>query len=472
MSIVPFPVIPVLQNGMIVSAATIEKGHNSALWYLLGESHASIPMASWHSQTDVYQDAYVTVCQVWLYHTSFAVYYTARVSNDSAGKTAYWRLQAKDKDDIWRTMVEENGVWDAYNFRSGSLDLSNVGGNDYTLNFPVNKIYEWRFQVKTSDETYHTRIHVWGVWARKAIVGWVAPHDFVADETSDAGHFNDARTDLNLLYDQLSPVIPFTNSQNQWAFDDNNPHTYAVGVYRYRPESLYGVIEVGFASVGSNFRLYINFGDSAGNTATVYESGNIASTGVHQIVDATVDLTAGAAAAALAAAGIALALGTYYTVSIGIERQDGSVQYDMEFGAIARVSSGTPHGSWAAPNIWAEGDTDFGPTHLDKIKADLELFYSGGDEEMWGESPSTMYNYIGMITQRYSVVHRKRWLIYRPREGDVAVIRYGTNYDESQSLTEESTWQSYDLTQLPIPWGSYYHVTEVVGAFESDEAYS
>lgn len=463
---IAFPQAPVLQDGMTVSSASIN-AHNQGLLYVLGASHCPTPASAWHAQTDIYQSDYVTACEFWLYQPTFNIHYLALVSNDSAGKTAYWRLQALDKNSAWQTMIEENGVWDVYTVRENDLDVDAL----HSGLFPIDKMYRWRFQVKTSDESYHTKIQAWGVFCREAIAGWQAPHDFGA-EVSAASHFNDIRTDLNLLRDQLPTAVPFTNSLNTGTtYDDNDEHTFVKGVYRYRPNSLYGAIKLRFSGTGSNFRLFINLSDTAGNTAKVYESGNIASKDADQLVDATVDLTAGAAAAALTAAGIALTLGNYYAISAGIERQDGSVSYKLLRTVLAKVSDGVPHGTWAEPNEWAEGDTDFGPTHLDKFKTDLEMFYIGGDEVMFGETPPCMYTYIGQATYNFGGIHRKRWLAYHPRSGKTPAIEYGDDYDESYELSTESGWQHFDLAQLTIPWGGYYIVYGVEGCFETDSVY-
>lgn len=192
------------------------------------------------------------------------------------------------------------------------------------------------------------------------------------------------------------------------------------------------------------------------------------STGSEQLVDATVDLTDNGIGS------VTPTVGNYYRVAISLERQDGTDDFDMMLGVIARVSSGTPHGSWAPLEEWAEGDTDFGPTNLNKMKTNLELFYTGGDEEMWGESPSTLKWYNTISTRRLSTIHRKRWLVYHIASGDDPVLlEYGDDYDESFELPLGDDWLDFDLTELPIPWGSYYHLTDNVdGAFECDEAYS
>ena len=485
MPFIQFPVIPQLYDGMAVSATTIDKGHNSGLRYILGESHAPQPASAWLEEHRANTDHY-TVCSVFLYHTSLTVRYNLKIRVTVNGQTYYYRIHALDKDSVWRTMKDGSAVNDTnYVYLSADIDIANAeGANNYTANFPLDKIYEWQFQIKTSDGGYETYIEVWGVFCREVVSAgsWQAPHDF-ALEVSAAAHFNDIRTDINLLRDQLSPIVPFSFCRNLATAtkDDNNENAFVMGVYRYRPESLYGVIKVEFEAVGDNFRLYVRLIDSAGNNAKVYESANIASTGHDQVVETAVgaipyvDLTAGDAAAAITAAGITLTFGSYYRLIIGIQRQAGGAgqAYAMEFGAIARTSSGTPHKWWYPLEEWAEGDTDFGPSHLNKMRLNLLQFYTGGTDVMWGESPCTMKWYPTISTRVLSTVHRKRWLVYHVYSGtDPIKVWYGDDYDDSFELPVTSGWLNKDLTELPIPWGSYYHITgNCDGAFECDEAY-
>jgi len=456
---------------MAVSAATIEKGHNSGLYFILGESHASMPMGPRHAEHRD-RDYYISICSVYLYHTSLTVRYGLRIDSTEQ-KRWYYRIRAKDKDGDWKVMQTENalsGTYDVnYTWKEGDINIAATPDGDLTANFPLGKIYEWDFQIQcATDQDYWVWIIVWGLFCRESISGWQTPHDFAEDETSAASHFNDIRTDLNLLRDQLSPIVPFSFSRNLTKYDDDDEHPFVTGVYRYRPDSLYGMIKVEFEEAGSNFRLYIRLYDTAGNGAKVYESGNIAATGHDQVVEAEVSLIDNGIG------GATPTVGTYYAAAVGIERQDGSVAYDMEFGAIARTSSGTPHASWAPLNEWAEGDTDFGPTHLDKMKTNLELFYTGGGEAMWGESPSVLKWYPTISTRRLSTIHRKRWLVYHIYSGsDPLKIWYGDDYDDSFELPLGDGWLNQDLTELPIPWGSYYSlVGNCDGAFECDGAYN
>lgn len=480
MPFIPFPVIPILEDDpvMAVSAATIDKGHNSGLYYILGESHASMPAGPWHHEHRD-EDSWYNVCSVFLYHTSLTVWYGLNIKVDEVGENWNYEISAyTDEDEHWHVMKTASAANDTtYDWESGVIDIADTPEGDLTALFPLNKIYEWRFRIERDEsEHYWVHIDVWGLFCREAIADWNTPHTFMADEASAEEHFNDIREDLNWLRDQLSPIVPFSfcrNTATGWK-DDDAEYAFIIGVYRYRPESLYGMIKVEFEYTGENFRLYMRVIDTAGNDAKVYESGNIASTGHDQVVEATVDLTTGDAATALTAAGITLTLGNYYRILVGIQEQEGDVNYRMEFGVIARVSSGTPHASWVAPEEWAESDTDFGPTRLNRMKTDLELFYTGGGEVMWGESPSVLKWYPTISTRVLSTIHRKRWLLYHVYSDGTGPIKlwYGDDYDVSYELPDGEGWLNFDLTQLPIPWGSWYHlVGNTDGAFECDDPY-
>lgn len=463
MPFIPFPTIPELANGMAVSAATLNYGHTAGLRYLLGESHAPYALMPVHYQVDIYRDDETTAWEGWLYHTSLSVVYGLQVCQDSAGKTAYWRIQALGSDGNWRTMASGSNTSSTYVWTTGTINIANVGGNDYSAFHATGDVYRWRVQVWTSDETYHTKVGVWVLACRKAVTGWVAPHDFGA-ETSDAAHFNDLRTDLLALRDVLPPVNPLGINGNPASryITTGGETTVVDGCYRYRPESLYTGARIK-CPTNSKWRWQVDIYDTAGNTDRVYQSADIVGTGDEALDTKLIDVSA-------AVSNVTLTVGDYYRVRVSVERRIATGTLEIGTCFAMRYSSGAPAAGWPALNAWAHGDTDLGPTELDKLSTAALMLYTGS-EALWGETGCVHFTAIGGATTRYTGPHRKRYLLYRPATGSAPEIAYGDDWDEAQTLSTDALdngWQWQDLAQYPIPWGGVYLVSGVEGAMEAD----
>jgi hypothetical protein len=468
MAILPFPKIPIVASGQIVGETYLML-LGRATDYLLGESHAAeaAPRATESLQRyeSTYGDPGGNNATYYLYHASDTLAYAFLAGQTSAGKTWYVQLDYYGDDSAWHTAQTWSDTTSP-SFESGTLDLS------AEANLTIGNTYPWRFQTKTSDETYYTTLQVWALATRTAVSGWAAPPTFTAAE-SDYADCNILRTDLNALY---AGVVPSVNPLGMC--DDPKKHTnteddwvaYTQWSYRYRPNGLH--VGVHGKIMGGHWGWRVIFADSAGNEATIYSVEDIDPTVEYSVQSIDIDLTSGDAATAIAAAGITLTRGTNYLVTLEAKRQSDDHALFLDYARCIRTSDGTPAAGWAVPELWAHGDTDLGPTGMNKFSDDLAMLYTGGDEEMWGDHHAVQY-YDDDNT--YAGVHRKRYLIYRAVEGQSPTVLYGTDYGSDYGLPTCATgageqWLSFDLSDLGLPLGGYYIVDEAGAAWESDEA--
>jgi len=469
-AVIPFPRIPEVAGGQVVGETYLML-LGRATDHLLGESHAAVAAPHATATLSRQEATYGDVgggATYYLYHASDTLAYWFIAGNTSAGKTWYIHLDYYGDDDAWHTAGEWSGT-DSPSTQVGTLDLS------AETQITVGKIYQWRWQAKTSDASYYTTLQVRFLAARTAVSGWTAPPTFAA-ATSDYADCNILRTDLNALY---TGVVPSVNPLGMSEGAKEHIHTqdtyqaYSRFAYRYRPDGLYCAV---WGMIGGAQTWYwrVMFADAAGNEAEVYESSELAASGDYVAQSTTIDLTSGAPAAALAAAGITLTLGNGYLVTIEAKRTSSDQTLYLKNAMVVRTSTGTPDGDWDVPELWAEGDTDLGPTGMNKFSTDLALLYSGGDEELWGDhhAARSLDN-----DNAYGGVHRKRWLVYRAVEGETPKLLYGSGYATEYGLPTCAAgageqWLSFDLRGLSgLAMGAYYYVTDAGAAWESDEAY-
>jgi len=471
-AVIPFPRIPEVADRQIVGETYLTL-LGRATDYLLGESHAAVAAPHATDQLERLEDEYGdpggSGAYYYLYHASDTLAYAFFAGNDSAGETWYVKLEFYGDDSAWHTAEEWSGTEGFPHAEAGTLDLSGEA------QLTIGTIYQWRFQTKTSDELYNTVLQVTQLATRTAVSGWTAPPVFAA-ATSDYADCNILRTDLNALY---AGVVPSVNPLGMSEGAKEHIHTqdtyqaYSRFAYRYRPDGLYCAV---WGMIGGAQTWYwrVMFADAAGNEAEVYESSELAASGDYVAQSTTIDLTSGAPAAALAAAGITLTLGNGYLVTIEAKRTSSDQTLYLKNAMVVRTSTGTPDGDWDVPKLWAHGDTDLGPTGMNKFSTDLALLYSGGDEELWGDhhAARSLDN-----DNAYGGVHRKRWLVYRAVEGETPKLLYGSGYATEYGLPTCAAgageqWLSFDLRGLSgLAMGAYYYVTDAGAAWESDEAY-
>ncbi len=466
MAIIPFPKIPEVADGQVVGETYLML-LGRATDYLLGESHAA--QTAWHvtavlkRSEATYGDPGGNGAYYYLYHASDTLVYAFWAGEDHGAKTWYVKLEYYGDDSAWHEVEEWTGTegWEA---EAGTLDLS------AEANLTIGTIYPWRFQTKTSGGTYNTSLQVTQLATRTAVSGWTEPPAFAA-ATSDYADCNILRTDLDALY---AGVVPSVNPLAMC--EDTKKHTHTADTwqafarfgYRYRPNGLHCSVMGNITTANWGWR--VRFADSAGNEATVFDEDDIAGTGAYELRTADIDLTTGDAATNLAAAGISLVFGNGYIVTIEAKRQTSSYTLYLKNAVVIRTSDGTPDGDWDVPELWVHGDTDLGPTGMNKFSTDLGLLYTGGDEELWGDHHASAY--IDGEERPYGGVHRKRYLIYRVVSGGTAQLLYGTSYATEYGLPTGDGWLTFDLTSLNLAPGSYYIVDDAQCAWESDSPYA
>jgi hypothetical protein len=116
---------------------------------------------------------------------------------------------------------------------------------------------------------------------------------------------------------------------------------------------------------------------------------------------------------------------------------------------------------------WAQGDADVGHSRLYAISLNLLALYSGS-ETLWGANVVADYQ-TSLSRHTHLGVHRKRWLKYLA-SGSTPTLYYGVNYAETESLSEDSGWQTADIAAYGIPIGGYYMLDNAYAAFETDNS--
>jgi len=455
-----FPNIPELESGQILGA-TYLNALARGCEHLLGISHAAYALPHATAVLQRYEDSYGTMATYWMLHTADTVAYWFTAGQTSAGKTWYIHLDYYGDDDAWHTVGAWSGT-DSPSAQSGTLDLS------AETQITVGKIYQWRWQGKTSNETYYTTLQVRYLATRPAISGWAAPPTLSAGASSHAS-LNTYRADLLAL----NALLPPTNALSYC--EDGKKHTHTPGdwvawtrfAYRYRPNGL--TVGLWGNMLASTWNWRVRFADAAGNEATVYSSPKVAAVGDWKYEAADIDLTSGAAATALAAAGITLTLGAGYLVTIEAKRNSDDHALNIRRALCVRTSNGTPGGAWANNKLWAHLNTDVGPAQLNKVRTDLLQLYAGGGEELWSDSHGTAY--VAGQDRPCSGVHLKRYLNYRCAAGETPTLLYGAGFAEEYGLPTGDGWLGFDLATVGLPAGGAYYVANVEAAFEADGIY-
>ncbi len=201
MAVIPFPRIPEVADGQVVGETYLML-LGRATDHLLGESHAAVAAPHATATLSRQEATYGDVgggATYYLYHASDTLAYWFIAGNTSAGKTWYIHLDYYGDDDAWHTVGAWSGT-DSPSTQVGTLDLS------AETQITVGKIYQWRWQAKTSDATYYTTLQVRFLAARTAVSGWTAPPTFAA-ATSDYADCNILRADLNALYTGVVPSV-------------------------------------------------------------------------------------------------------------------------------------------------------------------------------------------------------------------------------------------------------------------------
>jgi hypothetical protein len=444
---IPYPTIPEIATGQVLSASGHLNPLTRANHWLLGWSHRAY--SAWHANVDAVSetgDNYVTRLRGYLRHTWNTLYYDLQMyATSGTGNVRIVYINNAGGEQVLTTLASTAGTFER---KSGTVDLS---GEVAAGRMTVGRVYQFRIQLLRA----HCKL--WTLSERGSLAGWVAPTDFTDGVTSTAAHFNNLRTDYNLLYAQKVEPINQALYVGNWQTRGNDyENGYAAGVLRYRPNRLYCAIKVNMANAHSSrtWQWRVRMENYAGAVSTLYESPAIASTVEPQWAWTMIDMT-----------GRGLALGDYYKVIVDARRYQSNETLYLQDAVIMRQSTANPGGAWANPKTWAHLDK-LTAAELDKYRACLLELYTGGAEELFGEIPAVLFD----VTRAgaFSLTHTHRYLFYLP-DGTAPVLRYSTLFGKEYTLSagDSGTWHVFDLHDLHVPYGGAYVVENAIVCFET-----
>lgn len=484
MSRVPFPSIPVVEDGQAFSASLFKDGYKAGIEALLGESHGSFALRHVRPESaDVYQTTWPvdpevgqSIWKTWVRLTSFTFYYKLFLRQNSGNGALhyYWRFILYDYGtEEWYTIASGDGTDTSYANAESTADLETVSDGDggYVADhLAIGNIYKVYLQLKTETEAYNALCIPWEIGTRGAVSGWTAPPTFAAEE-SDAADVNIWRTDLNALHDALSGTnVPTAQPEKTFIATTETWQELMRAVYRYRKNKIrVAVAGSAWSDTTWQWRVVIYTAALGGASAVVYTSEEITGDEAEEAEEytwheAVIDLTTGDAATAIAAAGFVLTRGVYRRIAIEFY-SDGVAGRAWAIGAsIVRESDGVPGAGYGVPAIWEQGDQDIGPTKLNVYSGDLTALYSGS-EALFFDSPAVSYVENGY---GYTFVHRSRYLWYLAPDG--GTLYYGAGLADTYSLPASTAWVHVDLETIDIPYGGTYWAYGVESCLEADSA--
>jgi hypothetical protein len=470
-----FPPLPDIAAGQVFSAAVLRHAHKAAIEYLLGESHATFPLAHVRvPSTDVYQSTYQTIWEAWALHASQAAFYRLQIKvnyGDAVNRTWWYLLQVSpDGGSSWLSVKEESGTQNTYQMKEGEVDVSGLG-------LTLGQVYKWRLQVAVTGnpEPADAQVHCipWAIGTRGAVSGWAAPPTFVAG-VSDPAHANALAADAYRLYAALPATSGATTQPARTEVVFPGAWTELTrAVYRYRQGRLrVGVAGSAWADTTWQWRVKVET-DTA--SAVVYTSALIAGDEAIEPEDydwtthqETIDLAwvDGPAYAALQAAGITLTHGAWYRVVVEIDTPGDPGRAWAVGAMVERLTNlyASPQAGYTVPHVWSHGDQDVGPTNLNVYSADLTALYSGS-EALHYDAPAVDVAADGW---GHTLVHRKRYLRYLAPEG--ATLHHGAGLGESVGLEASSAWAYLDLETTGLAYGTSYWVYGAIACMEADSA--
>jgi len=469
--LVPFPAIPDVADGMILSAGQMN-AYKSGVEWLLGEAHAPIALwqfgsgGPWNGSTSQTTDQ-----PVWwghMYHGGDTLHFIYGASAYN-GACVFKLIYIGDDGNPHDATPTYDGAYTSW-------QEVTITGIDHLPYMTKGKVYEWRVQchVKDAGTNASAGVTLFHLSEHKTLTNWVTPPSFVTGPSS-AAQLNTLKQDILALYSYLSPTNPLMVNDPRAGTGSWIP--WGTYIFRYRPHGL-SVAARASCATGHHWQARVMVSTDRSHWAQVWTSNMVTAISNDPAVvwgDA-IDFTTGDAAAALAEQGIVLHLGDYLFVQLQLNSPDsGGVRMWQQ--VITRWSSQVPASGWAGAHLFSQGETTVTPSNLTKYTNDVKAFYTGGVEELWSENmgfcafrdPSTW----GVMPQSYSGRHRKRWLCYLASATSPATLHCGTGFTKTTSLPSPTSgdwaWQCYDLEQVStlFPGGAYY-VENVDGAFECD----
>ena len=461
--LVTFPRIPEVENGMVLSATTLNSYHR-ALRYLLGQAHEP---RMYQTATNVWTTAIVDVGWVSIW-TGYA---------PLVGLTLYYNVWAKGPSFLSVQYYGDDSAWHAAATGSSGPDYHYEGTASLAAapSLTLGKVYTWRVLMhSTAGNTCYGS--VWAVTIRpSSVAGWTAPTVFAEAATSDEADFNDLRTDLYALrdwrtgYNHSCPGVVGAHY-----VDVSLWHTFWRGTQRWKAgQDVYVSIEAkGYQNNGRKYVTWgvdlvypVRSGDywsvlnvySKNMTQAEINAGN----GQYVRFDATI----------LSATFGALTEGTYYGLAFwvylgGAAEAGNDVYVQRPFAR--RVADPDPAAGWPSLTDWSHGDADVGETRLNAISTGLTELYTGGGEDLFPELPATGGG-------SAALTHAEPWLVYQIVAGAEPVIRFGANNEGRYDLPRDVSCEyvSFDLTAVPqLTPGALYIVAGVTYAIEAEGPYS
>ncbi len=460
----PFPIIPTIETGMALGATALNAYH-SGLRYCLGRSHepTAAQLAADGSTTGT---NWAHIYTWYLPYRGDRIGFRYRLRNGGVYQS-YAHIELRVLVGATETVVysDVTGQYapdDDKSVAVDSLDITSLG-------LTAGTVYEWRLYLKRSGNDGWVYCTFWELHAfYNTVTGWVTPPTFVADAVSAAADLNKFRTDINALRTYkldmakgltCCPSIVYTSGSTAWI-------TSGMFAYRYRPNRLRLNI---WCQSGAGATYAWNWLVTAqkwgGSEVGIYTAPQVVQSGDYGVwgTEGNVDTST-----------LGYALGDWILLRFKIK---GNAQTNLRAVRYLcqRYSTGAPAAGWQALTDWAEGDTDIGPTNLNKISADLNALYSGEVEALWGHLQGVGRAGAGqmgnMLNQyRHTGPHIRRWLHYKKGTNQTPLILYGPNLTRSETLGTESGWQVYDMASSEVAPGSTYEVTGCEGAFEHDSA--
>lgn len=458
----PFPSIPAVTTNQVASAATLTS-YGEGLNYLLGESHSPFALLRGTGVIQTYRSNYEQLATYYLYYAGFnALYYMIDVYLQSGYNYTGTLYLVDNVTGAETSILDLTGAGTSAWVRlAGTADIS-------ALSLDNGNVYELRFKAHTNDisESKYVQWKIWVLELRPEISSvWITPPAFV-DGLSDPSHVNAIRTDLlNLANRMISPIHSlyyygpgeFNTQSHNWA-----EVTGSMMHWRYRPTGIQVQIQARTMYVAEmQWRVV----DEAGTVLWTSTARRGSDYEYFWEISDEIPLPG-------------YTFGNWYNVKLQVrvhpgDGSDPSWYADSDHPVYVRViiprrvSDGTPAAGWEVPPTWAHGDTTLRADKLNKLSTDITMLYSG-NETLWGSTPAVLWQGSG-THHIYAGLRRRRYLVYMTLSGLDAKLHYGTDFGTEYSLsTKDGAWQTYDLSDANVSWGTAYYVEGVKVAFECD----
>lgn len=473
-----FPTIPVVINGMVLSATTLNCYHRG-LRYLLAQSHVPAAGVGVHAWGYPYGTAWATAYSGYAPLVSMSMHIEVGIVANAPNSDWHVTFELRNGAQGWiviRDVGWNNGSyhWDEDFGFSGVTPTP-----DPNPALVLGKIYEFRVRVHGNSDAATSYCYVWVLSLRKAIAGWTAPiSEWTEDAVSSAASFNIIRTDLHALRDWRTGYNAGVGTSDQvYTYVDANLwHTIASFVVRHK--------------TGQTYLAGIDLGGYLGNSPDT----SVVTWGIEAFYPAA-PITTVAIWAGDYSHRVGGGLWNYPHVTPITYKADGSgfsipdavdgayykINYWLRFTTVGNTAQfrrtwlvslplQTAAGGWPVLTEWAEGDANVGKTRLAMTATALNMLNTG-TETLRPELPVTS-GAGGMVL----LMHVHPWVTYQTTAVGEVSIYYGYLFAESMGLPKGQVGkaQSFDLSNLRgLAYGMRYYVAgNLAYAFESALPYT